>query len=220
MELFRGISGWWMMAVMTVQPPLPLVPEEALAGGAAAAIVEDEDGGRVFVHGNLVYAWDAGDIAGRRLAAGSLVRVKAAPPPGAGEALGGDTAPCARGGGGLPRRGRRGGGVAGQRPHRAGPRRRRRRRRGPLRPSRFGWFPPAGTGTGTGVWLGFGVRAAIRLLGNDLGCRDGVGGRAGAGVDRSGRPWRRAGVGAVRADRGGTAGVHTVRAGPRGGGAP
>ena len=41
------------MAVMTVQPPLPLVPEDARAVGAAAAIVEDEDGGRVFVHGNL-----------------------------------------------------------------------------------------------------------------------------------------------------------------------
>src|SRR6516164_7716056 len=67
-----------MMAVMTVQPPLPLVPEDARPVGAAAAIVEDEDGGRVFVHGNLAYAWDAGDTAGRRLAAVSLVRIKAA----------------------------------------------------------------------------------------------------------------------------------------------
>ena len=66
------------MAVMTVQPPLPLVPEDARPVGAAAAIVEDEDGGRVFVHGNLAYAWDAGDTAGRRLAAVSLVRIKAA----------------------------------------------------------------------------------------------------------------------------------------------
>ena len=63
---------------MTVQPPLPLVPEDARPVGAAAAIVEDEDGGRVFVHGNLAYAWDAGDTAGRRLAAVSLVRIKAA----------------------------------------------------------------------------------------------------------------------------------------------
>jgi hypothetical protein len=67
-----------MMAVMTVQPPLPLVPEDARAVGAAAAIVEDADGGRVFVHGNLAYAWDAGDTAGRRFAAVSLVRIKAA----------------------------------------------------------------------------------------------------------------------------------------------
>jgi hypothetical protein len=67
-----------MMAVMTVQPPLPLVPEEARPVGAAAAIAEDEDGGRVFVHGNLAYAWDVGDTAGRRFAAVSLVRIKAA----------------------------------------------------------------------------------------------------------------------------------------------
>lgn len=67
-----------MMAVMTVQPPLALVPEDAHPVGAAAAIVEDEDGGRVFVHGNLAYAWDGGDTAGRRFAAVSLVRIKAA----------------------------------------------------------------------------------------------------------------------------------------------
>ena len=66
------------MAVMTAQPPLPLAPEDARPVGAAAAIVEDADGGRVFVHGNLVYAWDAGDAAGRRLAAVSLMRIKAA----------------------------------------------------------------------------------------------------------------------------------------------
>ena len=63
---------------MTAQLPLPLVPQDARAIGAAAAIVEDEGGGRVFVHGNLAYAWDAGDAAGRRFAAVSLVRVKAA----------------------------------------------------------------------------------------------------------------------------------------------
>ena len=66
------------MAVMTAQLPLPLAPEDARPVGAAAAIVEDADGGRVFVHGNLVYAWDAGDAAGRRLAAVSLMRIKAA----------------------------------------------------------------------------------------------------------------------------------------------
>jgi hypothetical protein len=67
-----------MMAVMTAQPPLPLVPDNARAVGAAAAIVEDDDGGRVFVHGNLAYAWDAGDTAARRFAAVSLMRIKAA----------------------------------------------------------------------------------------------------------------------------------------------
>ena len=67
-----------MMAVMTVQPPLPLAPGDARPVGAAAAIVEDGDGGRVFVHGNLAYAWDAGDTAARRFAAVSLMRIKAA----------------------------------------------------------------------------------------------------------------------------------------------
>ncbi len=66
------------MAVMSAQPPLPLAPSEASPVGVAAAIVEDDEGGRVFVHGNLVYAWDAGDTAGRRLAAVSLIRIKAA----------------------------------------------------------------------------------------------------------------------------------------------
>ena len=64
--------------MMTAQPPLPLVPEDACPVCTAAAIVEDDDGGRVFVHGNLVYAWDAGDTAARRFAAVSLMRIKAA----------------------------------------------------------------------------------------------------------------------------------------------
>jgi hypothetical protein len=67
-----------MMAVMTAQPSLPSVPGDAHPVGAVAAIVEDADGGRVFVHGNLAYAWDAGDAAARRFAAVSLMRVKAA----------------------------------------------------------------------------------------------------------------------------------------------
>lgn len=66
------------MAVMTMQPPLPLAPEDARPIGTAAAMVEDDNGGRVFVHGNLVYAWDGGDVAARRFAAVSLVRIKAA----------------------------------------------------------------------------------------------------------------------------------------------
>ncbi|KZS58097.1 hypothetical protein A4G28_05780 [Mycobacterium ostraviense] len=66
------------MAVMTAQPPLPLLPADASPVSAAAAIVEDDDGGRVFVHGNLAYAWEPGDPAGRRFAAVSLVRIKAA----------------------------------------------------------------------------------------------------------------------------------------------
>jgi hypothetical protein len=68
----------WMMPVMTAQPPLPLAPGGARSVSGAAAIVEDDDGGRVFVHGNLAYAWEAGDTAGRRFAAVSLMRIKAA----------------------------------------------------------------------------------------------------------------------------------------------
>ena len=66
------------MAVMTAQRPLPLVPDDACAVGTAAAIIEDDDGGRVFLHGNLAYAWDGGDFAARRFAAVSLIRIKAA----------------------------------------------------------------------------------------------------------------------------------------------
>ena len=40
--------------------------------------MEDADGGRVFLRGELVWAWDAGDTATRCLAAVQLWRVKAA----------------------------------------------------------------------------------------------------------------------------------------------
>jgi hypothetical protein len=66
------------MTVMTTQPALGLIPAGATEISAAAALIEDPDGGRVFVHGNLCFAWDAGDIAGRRFAAVSLMRIKAA----------------------------------------------------------------------------------------------------------------------------------------------
>ena len=41
------------MTVMSTQPPLPLIPAGASEIGAAAAMIEDHDGGRVYVHGNL-----------------------------------------------------------------------------------------------------------------------------------------------------------------------
>ena len=67
------------MAVMTAQAPLPLVPHpDAVLIGAVAALVEDTDGGRVFVRGELVMAWQPGDHACRRLAAVQLVRIKGA----------------------------------------------------------------------------------------------------------------------------------------------
>ena len=37
---------------MSTQPPLPLIPAGASEIGAAAAMIEDHDGGRVYVHGN------------------------------------------------------------------------------------------------------------------------------------------------------------------------
>jgi len=63
---------------MTAQPPLPLTPSGAVPFGAVAALVQDDDGGRVFIRGELSFVWDAGDEAGRRLAAVQLVRIKAA----------------------------------------------------------------------------------------------------------------------------------------------
>jgi transposase len=46
--------------------------------GEAVALVEDNDGGRVFLRGELVYAWSARDVPLRRLAAVQLVVNKAA----------------------------------------------------------------------------------------------------------------------------------------------
>ena len=67
------------MAVMSTQPPLPAaLVAGAVSIGQAVALVEDADGGRVFLRGELVYAWDVGDVALRRLAAVRLVAIKAA----------------------------------------------------------------------------------------------------------------------------------------------
>jgi hypothetical protein len=63
---------------MTAQPPLPLTPSGGVPFGAVAALVAGDDGGRVFIRGELSFVWDAGDEAGRRLAAVQLVRIKAA----------------------------------------------------------------------------------------------------------------------------------------------
>ena len=48
---------------MSTQPPLPAAPVAgAVSIGQAVALVEDGDGGRVFLRGELVYAWSAGDV--------------------------------------------------------------------------------------------------------------------------------------------------------------
>ncbi len=68
-----------MMSVMNAQPPLPVAPVAgAVSIGEAVALVEDSDGGRVFLRGELVYAWSAVDVPLRRLAAVQLVANKAA----------------------------------------------------------------------------------------------------------------------------------------------
>jgi transposase-like protein len=67
-----------MMGVMTTQQPLPLAPAGAVLIGDAAALVQDGDGGRVFIRGDLSFVWDLDDELGRRLAAVQLVRTKAA----------------------------------------------------------------------------------------------------------------------------------------------
>ena len=66
------------MATMTAQLPLMLVPAGAVQIGEISALVEDETGGRVFIRGELVFAWNAGDELGRRLAAVQLVAIKGA----------------------------------------------------------------------------------------------------------------------------------------------
>lgn len=106
-----------MMAVMTADPPLAWVPGEAVAVGLAGGLVEDAEGGRVFVHGILVFAWDAGDEAGRRLAAVQLVRTKAARAMDVAAAFGVDPYTVSRWGKAF-----RADGVAGVVPGKTGPR--------------------------------------------------------------------------------------------------
>ena len=54
-ERVRLWVGGGMMALMTAQPPLPIAPVVGVEIGAAVVLVEDADGGRVFLHGNLTY---------------------------------------------------------------------------------------------------------------------------------------------------------------------
>jgi hypothetical protein len=63
---------------MTAQLSLPVAPAGAVPVGRAAALVQDDSGGRVFINGQLSFAWDAGDEMGPRFAAVQLVRIKAA----------------------------------------------------------------------------------------------------------------------------------------------
>ena len=81
-----------MMARMLSQLPLPLLPPGAAEIAPGVGLVAGEDGGLVAVHGLATFAWDAGDEAGRRLAAVQLVRLRAASQGQVAEAFGVDPA--------------------------------------------------------------------------------------------------------------------------------
>ena len=66
------------MARMLSQLPLPLLPPGAAEIAPGVGFLAGEGGGLVTVHGLATFAWDAGDEAGRRLAAVQLVRLRAA----------------------------------------------------------------------------------------------------------------------------------------------
>jgi transposase len=80
------------MARMLSQLPLPLLPAGAAEIAPGVGVLAGEDGGLVAVHGLATFAWDAGDEAGRRLAAVQLVRLRAASQGQVAEAFGVDPA--------------------------------------------------------------------------------------------------------------------------------
>ena len=105
------------MAGMLTQLPLPLLPAGAaeLAPGVGL-VTGDDGGGLVSVHGLATFAWDAGDEAGRRLAAVQLVRLRAVSQAQAAAAFGVDPVTVWRWDQALAA-----GGVAGLVPSRRGP---------------------------------------------------------------------------------------------------
>ena len=80
------------MARMLSQLPLPLLPARAAEIAPGVGLLDGEGGGLVTVHGLATFAWDAGDEAGRRLAAVQLVRLRAASQGQVAEAFGVDPA--------------------------------------------------------------------------------------------------------------------------------
>jgi len=105
-----------MMARMLSQLPLPLLPAGAAEIAPGVGVLAGEDGGLVAVHGLATFAWDAGDEAGRRLAAVQLVRLRAASQGQVAEAFGVDPATIWRWDQAVAS-----GGVAGLVPARRGP---------------------------------------------------------------------------------------------------
>ena len=98
------------------QLPLPLLPPGAAEIAQGVGLLAGEDGGLVAVHGLATFAWDAGDKAGRRLAAVQLVRLRAASQGQVAEVFGADPATLWRWDQALAC-----GGVAGLVPARRGP---------------------------------------------------------------------------------------------------
>ena len=106
----------WMMAGMLTQLPLPLLPAGAAEIAPGVGLVTGAGGGLVVVHGLATFAWDAGDEAGRRLAAVQLVRLRAVSQAQAAAAFGVDPVTVWRWDQALSA-----GGVAGLVPARRGP---------------------------------------------------------------------------------------------------
>jgi hypothetical protein len=106
----------WMMAGMLTQLPLPLLPAGAAEIAPGVGLVAGAGGGLVSVHGLATFAWDAGDEAGRRLAAVQLVRLRAVSQAQAAAAFGVDPVTVWRWDQALAA-----GGVAGLVPARRGP---------------------------------------------------------------------------------------------------
>jgi len=105
-----------MMAGMLTQLPLPLLPAGAAEIAPGVGLVTGGGGGLVSVHGLATFAWDAGDEAGRRLAAVQLVRLRAVSQAQAAAAFGVDPVTVWRWDQALAA-----GGVAGLVPARRGP---------------------------------------------------------------------------------------------------
>jgi len=106
------------MAGMLTQLPLALLPAGAEEIAPGVGVAAGPAGGLVTVHGLATFAWDAGDEAGRRLAAVQLVRVGAASQAQVAQAFGVDPVTVWRWDQALAGRG-----VAGLVPARRGPRR-------------------------------------------------------------------------------------------------
>ena len=73
-----GVVGRAGMVPVRKGQPLPLRPAGSVSVGPAASLLEDDEGGVVFVWGMATWCWSAGDVAGRRLAAVGLVATGAA----------------------------------------------------------------------------------------------------------------------------------------------